>query len=125
MKDQITVVTLANLADGAALELFQSEVGKVLANILDPNTDPKQERSITLKVAIKPDEDRVLGGVKISVSSKLAGLKGVKTNFYFGRHGGQLVATEYNPKQAGLFDDKAALREVPVAPAATAGSQEG
>jgi hypothetical protein len=108
----LSVVTLETLADGAAAELFQSELDKLLRNIQDPNTDATATRKVTLEVTFAPDEDREKGEVRIKASSKLAGLKGAKTEVYFGRHQGQLVATEFNPKQAGLFDEKPALREI-------------
>jgi len=110
-KETVPVVTLATLADGAASELFQSELERVLRNIQDPNTDAKQKRTITLTVTFAPDEEREIGAVSVKAAAKLAGLKGAKTHVYFGRHQGQLVATEYNPKQAGLFDEKAVLRD--------------
>jgi hypothetical protein len=110
--EQVEVVTLVSLADGAALELFQSELDKVLRNIQDPNTDASAIRKVMLEVAIQPDEDRELGEVKVKATCKLAGLKGAHTRVYFGRHQGQLVATEFNPKQQGLFDEKPVLREI-------------
>jgi len=112
MDQPVPVVTLTSLADGAALELFQSELDRVLRNIQDPNTDSTVVRKVTLEVTFHPDEQREVGDVRVKASAKLAGLKGARTRVFFGRHKGQLVATEYNPKQAGLFDEKAELREV-------------
>jgi hypothetical protein len=110
--DAIPVVTLTTLADGAAVELFQSELDRVLRNIQDPNTDAKAVRKVTLEVTFVPDEQREVGEVRVRAAAKLAGLKGANTRVFFGRHKGQLVATEFNPKQAGLFDEKVELREV-------------
>jgi hypothetical protein len=112
MTESVPVVTLTNLADGAALELFQSELDKALRNIADPNTDATASRKVTLEITFAPDENREMGEVRVKASSKLAGLKGAKTKVYFGRHQGQLVATEWNPKQAGLFDERPVIREV-------------
>ena len=108
----LPVVTLETLADGAAAELFQSELDKVLRNIQDPNTDATAVRKVTLEVTFAPDEEREMGNVKVKATSRLAGLKGAETRVFFGRHQGQLVATEWNPKQAGLFDETPALRSV-------------
>ena len=107
------VVTLETLADGAAAELFQSELGKVLRNIADPNTDATAVRTVTLTVTFKPDEEREVGDVAVKATAKLAGLKGAKTRVYFGRHQGELVASELNVKQGSLFDETPALRSVP------------
>jgi hypothetical protein len=111
----VPVVTLTTLADGAAVELFQSELDRVLRNIADPNTDAKMVRKVTLEVTFMPDEEREVGEVKVKASAKLAGVKGARTRVFFGNHKGQLVATEFNPKQAGLFDPKPELRDVAAA----------
>ena len=50
-------LTLANLCGGAIQEKMDRAIEKVARNILDPNTDPKKKRSITLKLIFQPDED--------------------------------------------------------------------
>lgn len=118
----LETITLANLAEGAADELFVSEIRKIIANIVDPNTDATQRRTLTLTISITPDDNRELCAVSVKASSKLAGLNAAKTNIFIGRHKGEFVATEYNPKQAGLFDPKPELRDVSApAPAAQEG----
>lgn len=112
------VVTLSTLGGGAALELFQAELDKVLRNIADPNTEARKKRDITLKVSILPDDSRGVGGVLISCTSRVCGLKGHETVFYFGRHAGQLVAVESDPKQMGMFDERTGIQ-----PAAIAGGK--
>lgn len=112
MSEPLPVVTLAGLCDGAALELFQSEFDKVLRNIADPNTEATDVRKVTVVIALQPDDEREVGEVNVKVTSKLAGVKGARTRVYFGRHKGELVATEFNPKQQGLFDEKPELRAV-------------
>ena len=44
-------LTLSNLGNGAAVELFGIELRRVLKDVMDPNTDPKAVREITLKTA--------------------------------------------------------------------------
>ena len=100
-------VTLATLHGGAAGELFQRELARALDNIADPNTPAKAKRTITLQVAIVPDEDRAVGDVVLTVVSKLPGPKAAATRLFFGRRGGKVVAIEADPKQPGLFDEKA------------------
>lgn len=104
MEGQQMVVTLANLADGAALELFQEALTSVLRNISDPNTDAEAVREITLKVKFKANEERQVGDVTVTAAAKLASLKGVKTLVYIGRHAGEYVAVE-QPRQM-VFDNK-------------------
>ena len=99
-------VTLANLGGGAALELFNAELEKVLENITDPNTDPKAVRSITLKVTIKPDETRDLGDVGIQATSNLAGSRAYVTRLIFGRNQkGGAEAREFETQRT-MFDEK-------------------
>lgn len=68
-------VTLVNLNNGAAVELFDLELRRVIENIEDENVKPDAVREITLKVTIKPNEDRDLAAVAISCKSKLAATK--------------------------------------------------
>jgi hypothetical protein len=97
------VITLAGIADGAALELWQNALADVLRNIEDPNTDVKHKRAIRLDFIFTcADEERRVGDVEVRCSTKLAGVKGVKTLVYIGRHQGQLVAVE-QPRQQDLF----------------------
>jgi len=107
------VVTLATLNEGAALELFDTELKKLLDNIADVNTDPELKRDITLKVVFEPDEDRKRATVSVKVTSKLAGSKGVATNVWFGVVDGQRAAVATNPNQGRLFD-KPGGRVIPI-----------
>lgn len=51
-------LSLVNLGGGAAVEMFDEALEKVLENILDPNTEAKTKRVITLKMTISPAENR-------------------------------------------------------------------
>lgn len=104
-------VTLLTLADGALLELFDRELSHVCENILDPNTDAGTVREINIKIKIKPDESRRMAAVALMVSSKTGPVRGVGTQFFFGKRGGQAVAVEANPAQL-TFDQAAKLKAV-------------
>jgi hypothetical protein len=52
------MMTLDNLGQGAAKEIFDGALKKVIENIKDVNTDWKPQRSISLVVTFKPDEER-------------------------------------------------------------------
>lgn len=95
-------VSLATLGRGAAVELFDDELQRMLANILDPNTSPDTVRSVTLTVKVKPDESREHGRVILEVKSKLASPKGVGTVLFFGKENGRAIALERNPRQPDL-----------------------
>lgn len=94
-------VTLATLRGGAAVEMFDAELQRVLENVMDPNTT-HAAREVTLKVKIKPDNDRGIGSVEIAVSAKLAAAVPVSSRFYLGKDRGKAVAFEYNPEQLRL-----------------------
>jgi hypothetical protein len=103
---QEEIVTLATVANGAAVELFQHELNRVLANIADINTSPKKKRQVTLKVIIQPSDDRGIGYTSVEVNSSLAPVKPVEATMYFGKKDGQLVAVQSNPAQPGIFDEE-------------------
>jgi hypothetical protein len=102
MKDEM--VSLATLAQGAALERFDDELAKVLENIMDPNTMAEKEREIVLKVKIKPNEARDFCQVRLECSSRTAAAKTFETHIYVGwdKVNGTVKATEYNPQQTTM-----------------------
>jgi hypothetical protein len=108
------LVTLSNLADGAADELWRAALARVLENIEDPNTYHKAKRRITLTFDFVADEERRVGDVTINSVVRLASVKPLTANVYFGRHQGHLVAVEA-PRQEDLF----------TAPAPTLAAVEG
>jgi hypothetical protein len=98
-------ISLETLAQGAAVELFNDELTRVLGNILDPNTKPTTTRSVTLTFTIKPDEDRSYAGALIDVKSKLAPVKGVGLPIHIGQRAGHPVATERDTRQLEFQDN--------------------
>lgn len=99
-----TIISLATLNGGAAVEAFDAELKKVVANIADFNTLPKEKRSITLKVTFQPSDDRLMGGVKLACTSKLAAPRASEAVVFFGKKEGQPVAVQQDPGQGKLFD---------------------
>lgn len=77
-------VTLINIAQGAAQELFEREKKRVLENIADPYTEAKAPRSISLKVNFKPNAERDYAIVEVTVSSKLAASSGTESPVFIG-----------------------------------------
>jgi len=102
-------LSLDSLAQGAAVELFNDELEKVLQNILDPNTKPTAPRTVTLTFTIKPDEERNYGATITEVKSKLAPTKGVGMPIYIGKHAGKAVATERDTRQLTFQDNVTAM----------------
>lgn len=116
-----TVVSLTTLNQGAAIELFDAELRKVLADIADPNTTAKAKRAISLTVVFAPDEDRSMAMIGIDCKSKIAGRRGSATRIFFGFMNGQPVAVEAHPNQGRLFDkEPGKLKTVPMKGASNA-----
>jgi len=108
-------LSLQNLGNGAATELFEKELDRVLKDIMDPNTEATAAREINLKVVFKPDEERDLGATGIKVTSKLAGSKVFVTKVAFGRASdGKMEAREVFSGQKTLFDDDGQEKVTPI-----------
>jgi hypothetical protein len=78
-------ISLANLAGGAAIELFDRELKHVLKNITDKNRDPKFKRKITLTVTFEPTDTEGTMVVKICPETKLAGRSAITTTVLYGK----------------------------------------
>lgn len=88
-------IKLAELADGAVAERFNLEMQRVLDNIMDPNTDPKKVRTLTLKISFKADENRDIVTANIDTKANLAPVVGIGTKFLLDRDGnGNVVGAE-------------------------------
>jgi len=101
----VSEITLANLGGGAAIEKVQEELGRVVENILDPNTNATASRSIVLTITFKPAKDRSFGDVEVATQAKLAPSTAFSTRAFFGADKeGKHVAFEDNPKQVTIQD---------------------
>jgi len=109
---QMQFVTLDGLGDGAALEKFQTELGRVLENIADINTPATDKRKITLTFEFKPDEDRQASKIIISSSSTLASDRRQEAIVAIGRHGGRRVAVDRTPPQLPFQEPENQLQAV-------------
>ena len=98
-------VTLENLGHGAASEMFGAELEKVVANIMDPNTQANAIRAITLKLKFRPDMNRKTCMVEISCDSKLATAVPFGSTLFVGMEQGKAVVTEYAPEQRQMFPE--------------------
>lgn len=76
-------MSLDKFAKGALLEKFNLEMEKVSSNINDPNTSKTAQRTVTIKLTMKPDEDGI-SATTFSVTSSLATAKEGSTKLIFG-----------------------------------------
>lgn len=79
-------LTMTTICDGAVQEKVDRALRAVADNILDPNTDPKKKRSITMKIVFQPNEDdREDVAVHVEVTKSLAPEAGVKTQLFIAK----------------------------------------
>ena len=62
-------LSFSTLAGGGVEEKLQYALSEVAANIADPNTDAKKARKITMTIALKPNESRMVANVDINVKT--------------------------------------------------------
>ena len=98
-------VALSTLNGGVVEELFSEELEKVLANIADPNTKPTEEREITIKIKIKPTEERSNATTRIQASSKLAKVRMSESFVVLSHDGSSVKAYTTDPRQGELYDE--------------------
>lgn len=98
------------ILDGGALEMINHTLGKVFENIVDVNTD-ESVREINLKLKLKPDENRSLVDIAVTVASKLAGLAKANTLADLGHVNGRPTAFKRPTRQQNLpFEPRVAAK---------------
>ena len=103
-------VTLTNIEDGAAIELFGIELNKVLENIMDPNTPATAVRTVKLIVKMKPDDSRSFVQYGIVCKAELPPDAPIRGSAFVGREpNGDVVAREINSKQGSFIDQEGAV----------------
>ena len=95
MSDKTVKLDLSQIGDGGLQEKVDKELERVIANILDPNTETKTARKLAITLTMKPDDTRQ------TVATVLVG-----------QEGSQVYANELKSNMPGqtYFDDKAILR---------------
>ena len=102
--------SLLDMVQGGVKERVGLEFEKVMDNILDPNTEAKKKRVITLKIEFAPDAERKTIGVNYTASSKLIPMNPISTSLYVGAdpQTGEIGAIELTPQipgQKNMMDD--------------------
>lgn len=95
--------SILEMAQGAIMEQVNLEVGKIVDNILDPNTDPKKKRQLSLSVDFAPSADRSTVVITATAKSKLLPNNAVQTTLYVGADAatGEVQAVEMTPQIPG------------------------
>ena len=87
-------LNIANIAGGALVEQVDSEIKRVLANIMDPNTDPLKKRKIIITLEFNPAEDRDISDVSFTTKSALVPAKPISTRIVFEKYGVDIAVEE-------------------------------
>ena len=100
IKNENRRLSLDNIGNGVALDLFNEKLQEVMENILDPSTEEKSVREIVLKFKFKPNGERTVNKVGLSAGVKLGPTKTYETKAFIGKTPeGKFEAYEHNPKQ--------------------------
>lgn len=95
-------VNLNTIGSGVLAELFEEDFSKILDNIGDENTKAEAVRELTLKIKIRPSENRGDAEIMITSSAKLAPVKPHKGILFMRRQSGKVVAFEPDTVQEEL-----------------------
>jgi hypothetical protein len=66
------IQNINDLNQGIVQDLFAEKFEELLDNVADENTSPTTVREITIKLKVKPSEDRNYASTEIEVRNKLA-----------------------------------------------------
>ncbi|HEL1927594.1 TPA: hypothetical protein TYI21_000983 [Streptococcus suis] len=114
MAKNIIGLDLSSIADGGLQEKLNNELARVIENILDPNTDPTVKREVSIKLVLKPNDQRNSVETIMEVKSKLATQVKLSTTILVGQNyeTGEIHANELLSAMPGqtFFDNDAVLR---------------
>lgn len=110
-KNETLKVSVLEMAQGAIMEACNVEVGKVMDNIFDLNTDAKKKREVTIKLSFTPSADRQQVNISAQASCKLQPNNAIETALYCGKDNvsGKIQAVELVPNipgQLGFTDEE-------------------
>ena len=77
-------LNIQKLKGGACIRQFNAELQRAVANILDPNTDAKAKRKVTLTLTMAPNEARNMADISVAVKASLCPQSPVATGATMG-----------------------------------------
>jgi phage-related tail fiber protein len=99
------ITNLDQLMNGALNERFNSEIKKVWRNVLDPNTDPKAKRKLTVTISLRPNQNRDAAEMEADVKVLLAPPVPIQQTVYVHQNDdGSVHAMENNGQLPGQVD---------------------
>lgn len=97
--------SIIEMSQGAIVERIDYEMSKLIDNVLDPNTDPKKKRTLTVKIDVTPDAERQNLRTDISVVAKLQPTNPISVPLYLTTDtDGEAAAIEMTPQMPGQLD---------------------
>ena len=97
---------IVDINGGALIEEIDAQLGKIVENLLDPNTDYKKARTMTITLKFtNDDERREVTRCEATTKVSLVHSKPVVTQMVFGMEGGEMAAVEIArqvPGQMGI-----------------------
>lgn len=117
MSENRQAKSILEMARGAFMERVDTEMAKVIDNILDANTNPTQKRKVTLTLELTPDDDRQNILVNFAVTSKLAPMVPTRTTLWVAGElsTGEVQVVEMVPQVPGQMSMDGAEQEAPAA----------
>jgi hypothetical protein len=104
---EVPLVNIGNVADGAVVELFETKIHEVYANIADINTSVRQKRTLTIKLTFTPHPDRKGAAISTTCETKLAGIEPHESTIYVAKdEDGNLFGFTEDPRQQVMFPKK-------------------
>ena len=90
-------ISFDQLCGGAALERFSLAMAQIARNIMDPNTDPEKNRTLTIKLTFKPDKGRKCIKTSVATNISLAPPLADETTMLIGKdlRSGRIEMKEY------------------------------
>ena len=107
--------SILEMSSGAILERVDYEMGKVIENILDPNTKPTGKRKIVVTLELVPDAGRRTINVATTSKSVLVATEPVLTSLHIaGKPAtGEMMVVEMVPQVPGQLALNGSEQEAP------------
>lgn len=115
MEQQLDKKSILEMSMGGILERVDYEMGKVLENILDPNTKATAKRKLTVNLEITPSADRKTITVQTTAKSSLCPTEAITTSLFVTSEPktGQMVVAEMTPQVPGQYSLDGDVQESP------------
>lgn len=107
--------SILEMAQGAITEQVNAEVGKIVDNILDVNTEAKKKRQLVITVDFLPSGDRSQVAITATAKSKLLPNNAIQTTLFVGADSstGEIQAVEMVPQIPGQQSFDGDMQEEP------------